>query len=265
MTASLLRMVPLVGAIWLSAASPGRSVETPRTVCSLDRPVIGRHQAAGITAYSVGPAAGRHYRWHAAAGSFTMPSDPASVTWSPGGAAPGTYRLSVSVSGGAGACAVDVLVTEAARAAPAAPGNLGSEAERDLLVRGSQEHDGYGLYSYILLASRPDDGNRDRYRAVVESYLRLEDVNLPMYFPTAELNVTYVPVEAAPVRPPDADWVLDHYDYARARFLLSRLGIRDGDGPFIVSALHPLGAPMARGRRSGRICPPCRSAWCRPG
>jgi len=216
-----------------------------QVVCSLDRPVIGRGKAASVTVFTDAPAGTKlTYRWSATGGAL-VPPDAVTTTWISGRAAAGHYRLAVRVSGGggqAGACAVDVLVADNVRSAPAAADSLGSEAMRDLLVRGSDERAGYGLYSYILLGARPDDGNRALYQAVLEAYLRLDDTDLRMYFPIRQLNATFVPVDTAPTAAPDTTWVLDHYDYARARSLLVRLNIREGDGPFIISALRPIAA-----------------------
>jgi hypothetical protein len=225
-------------------------------VCSVERPVVGRQEAVGAEVFAdAGAGASLQYLWQARAGEL-MSSPPRreardrQVTWTPAGAAPGTYRLTVRVTGAAGSsggCALDVVVAEAARSASGAgAGGLGSEAERDLLVRGSQEAEGYGLYSYILLGSillgsRPDDSNSERFAAVLQSYLALEQIRLETFFQTNELNATYVPVDKAPADVLSVPWLLDHYDYSRSRFLLKRLQILDGDGPYIVSALHPLG------------------------
>jgi hypothetical protein len=220
-------------------------------VCSLERPVVGRQEAVGAEVFADAAAgASLQYLWQARAGEF-MSSPPRrearerQVTWTPAGAAPGTYRLTVRVTGAAGSsggCTLDVVVAEAARSASGAgAGGLGSEAERDLLLRGSREAEGYGLYSYILLGSRPDDSNSERFAAVLQSYLALEQIRLETFFKTNELNATYIPVDKAPADDLSVPWLLDHYDYSRSRFLLKRLQILDGDGPYIVSALHPLG------------------------
>ena len=41
---------------------------------------------------------------------------------------------------------------------------------------------------------------------------------------------------------PSAEWVLDHYDYARARALLDLVPRTSREGPYIVSVLKPLGS-----------------------
>jgi hypothetical protein len=109
-------------------------------------------------------------------------------------------------------------------------------------MKGQKEASGYGLYSYLLLGSRPTDSSRERYVAAIKAYLTgMEDVTkLKDYVPTAKLNVAYLPIESA--APPDAtaEWLVEHYDYARARAMLQVLPGNLTDGPYIVSTLKPL-------------------------
>lgn len=227
-----------------------------RVVCTLDRPIVGTGETVGAAAFAEAPTGtAPRYRWHATGGTFTPPAaDSPKVAWTAHVTTPGRYTLSANVTDSTGAtasCTVLVaVVAQVQRSAPAVVGSdLGSEAERDMLVRGSQEDAGYGLYSYILLGARADQSNTERYGAVLAAYLRLEDIRLGAYFEKKELNVTYVPVDSEPAPALGVQGVLDHYDYERARFLLARLRDRNpdltGDGPFIVSALHPLSEGVA--------------------
>jgi hypothetical protein len=133
------------------------------------------------------------------------------------------------------------------------------ETARDFLVPGQSEADGFGLYSYLLFGSPPTQESRDRYVAAIAAYLNFiaRRADIEQHVPPAELNVVYVFVKAAPPPsvaeigagdlPPGSDmgaaeWVLAHYDFARARGLLHRLGgAAHVDGPYIVSALTPVG------------------------
>lgn len=67
------------------------------------------------------------------------------------------------------------------------------------------------------------------------------------YFDKKELNVTYLPVTAASKGPASAEWLLENYDYARARFLLHLLPGDLTGGPYIVSSLQPLGSGTVAG------------------
>jgi len=222
-------------------------------VCSLVSPVVSPDGRVSVTVLVDAPARARfQYQWNSAAGKFDPPAASApTVEWRPDGAAPGSYTLLANVAGpdgAAGGCELSVLVTQEVRSAGGEPGG---EASRALLVMGTDERKGYGLYSYILFGSRPDAAAQARYEAVLRDYLTLEDVRLEKDFKLVQLNVTYVPVTADP---PDADniqidWVIKHYDYARARALLASLKDRPkGYGPFIISALQPLQGPGSGAR-----------------
>jgi len=129
-------------------------------------------------------------------------------------------------------------------------------SERAFLVGHEPEAQGYGAYSYLLLASPPTSASRDRYLAVITAYLdfiprRAEDAD---YIPESQLNLTYALLtESAPPAVLDmraggqsegdqqaAQWVLDHYNYARAQAILHILPGAHADGPYIVTALLPL-------------------------
>jgi hypothetical protein len=52
-------------------------------------------------------------------------------------------------------------------------------------------------------------------------------------------------VRGEPVKPLSGQWVLDNYDYARARSLLRALPGPNRDGPYILAAFRPLGSAAA--------------------
>jgi hypothetical protein len=117
---------------------------------------------------------------------------------------------------------------------------------RAFLVGSAGEESGFGLYSYLLLGSAPaSDAMRRQYLSVVEEYLKLltevgslEGSGLPKN----ELNVTYLLLTERPtVRQPTPDWVLDHYNFARAKAILAISGRNDMlTGPYLISALVPM-------------------------
>src|SRR6185312_2812429 len=109
-----------------------------------------------------------------------------------------------------------------------------------------QGHKGYGLHSYLILGGPPSDNSRERYLKTIEAYLSLlpDIVRLERYFPPSELNITYLPVKTEPPNITDikllAEWVLEHYDYPHARFLIRRLSGDNREGPYIVSVSVPI-------------------------
>jgi hypothetical protein len=158
---------------------------------------------------------------------------------------PGAYAATVTATarGAAVSCSVQVVVMDPAdsRGVRRIPGKA---------FLGTNEADGYGLYSYVLLGSAPDASSRDRYTSTIEAYLSLvPDVfSLETYSRRAELAITYIPLQARALgdlespTPPSVTpaWILERYDYAHAAVLLSRIPGRHRDGPYLVSSLTPL-------------------------
>ena len=129
--------------------------------------------------------------------------------------------------------------------------------ERDLLIGQEPEAAGYGMYSYLLLAAAPTPAERPRDLAVIAAYLNYipRRVDAGPYVPVSQVNITYLcvttqpPAAVADVREGDlsasndvvtAEWLLEHYDYNRARSILRALNGPHPDGPYIVSARQPL-------------------------
>jgi hypothetical protein len=74
-------------------------------------------------------------------------------------------------------------------------------------------------------------------RALLSAFV---DVENQKDLPPATLNITHLPIEV--IQPPDPtpEWLLDHYDYAKAQALLHVLPDDLTDGPYIISTLQPL-------------------------
>jgi hypothetical protein len=138
------------------------------------------------------------------------------------------------------------------------------ETGREFLLSGDHEKPGYGLYSYLLWWNNPGEQDRTRFLSVIAAFLsipraKVEEgsemaVNSEGHQVAAaetvqprNMNVAYIPVNALPPGQVTAEWVLDHYDVARARILLARVPKSLRSGPYIVSVLHPLRANLAVG------------------
>jgi hypothetical protein len=117
------------------------------------------------------------------------------------------------------------------------------ETGRTLLARGKQEEPGFGLYSYLLLGSPPDDGTRERYVSVVKEYLRLTPAlaDLRKLLDPKQLNANYLPTTTLPAETVKLtpDWLMTNYDYARSRAILKTVPGSHLRGPYILSVLKP--------------------------
>ena len=123
------------------------------------------------------------------------------------------------------------------------------QAGREYLVNGTNEQKQYGLYSYFLFSKRPEGHQKDRYIAVIESYLNsIEAIEKhEENYKKNELNICYIPVETKPdilfeklsIKEKSA-WILENYDYARARYFLNKIDHNLLKGPYIISYKNPL-------------------------
>jgi hypothetical protein len=241
-----VRIVPGLLAL---IALPLAGAATPLTVvCSVDDPVVGPRQPVKASVLGDTPEAGSlHYAWKANGGSLDR-TNTATVEWNPNGASAGSYTLSVVVTGpgeSTGACSVVVIVGSEERSAPSPGAGFTRETRSAMLIQGKKEAEHFGLYSYLLLGAEPNSSNRERYRKFLESFLAtvLPYQPLNRYFSPQQLNIAYLPIETDVPTRFDSQWVLDNYDYERARFLLASIPGVHGDGPFIVSSDSPLEGP----------------------
>lgn len=191
------------------------------------------------------------YVWEATVGR--LEDEGSEAQWDLANVRPGTYAASARVSDPGGLsseCLLRVIVRRdpGKRGAPGGPEAPSRETGASLLLPGRGETPEYGLYSYLLLGSPPSDPARERYLKTIGAYWGLipEIARLEQYVPRRELNIAYLPVTGAPDRAISAEWLLEKYDYARARSFLRLLPGGNREGPYIVSALRPLG-DAARG------------------
>ena len=172
------------------------------------------------------------------------------ATWDFSDTRPGTYTAVVRVTdqaGRSGEASVSVIV----RSKPLGLRNERRETGRSLLLADSVEAKGFGLYSYVLFGSKPTEASRDRYLQAIIEFLKFPAISeMVRYRAARELNITYIPT-TGPMTKEVTDaisqerydvagsWVLQHYDYARARAMLSRLPREHRDGPYVISLLTP--------------------------
>ena len=119
----------------------------------------------------------------------------------------------------------------------------GGATGRDFLVKGNSEEAGYGLYSYILFADRPNEESKPRYLAVLRACRNEIQPIVGLELPKKKLNIAYIPtLNKAPNATVDENWMLDNYDYDRAVVLLTYLPpqYRRHQGPYLVSHATPL-------------------------
>ena len=88
---------------------------------------------------------------------------------------------------------------------------------------------------------------RVRCLLAIRAYLSaLVDVENQQDLPPVNLNITYLPIEIIQPADPTPEWLLDHYDYAKAQALLHVLPGDLTDGPYIISTLQPLSSYARR-------------------
>ena len=241
-----MKVIP--ASLALIALASTAAADPLAVVCSLDNPVTGPRQPVKATVFVDAPEAGSlRYAWKTSGGSLDQ-TNKATVEWNPNGASAGSYSLSVVVSGpteSMGQCSVVVIVGTDDRSASSPGSGFTRETRSAMLLKGKKEEEHFGLYSYMLLGSPPNSSNRERYQKFLESFLTTVLIYQPLnrYFTPQQLNVVYVPVETDVPGRFEVQWILDNYDYERARFLLGSVPGIHGDGPFIVSSNHPLEGP----------------------
>jgi hypothetical protein len=210
--------------------------------CSPDRPVV---RPGEVITFRVWADPGQQetltYEWEISTGKLRGTGSEAS--WDFTGVKPGSYSATAFTAYSTGEtekCTIQVLVEQ-----PEARGGITGWS---LLLSGTKEKSGYGLYSYILFGSRPTDATRERYLKTLEAYVSLVESIASLEasgIAKHRLNITYVPVIKIPPpkERPSPEWLLNNYNYAGARAILSALpGVYRSDGPYIVSQLKPINA-----------------------
>jgi hypothetical protein len=216
----------------------GESERSHVISCTPERPTVWPRETIHANVWVPQSTPPPNYAWSATAGRLV--GQASEVTWDFAGVQPGAYTATVEVSSvnkPSITCSIEVIVLEreAGRGIPRLSG-------RSLLPGNSAEAEGYGLYSYLLFANPPEGSSIERYTKAIEAYLSLMPnmEALEKYSKRSVLNITYAPVDTDSPKSISPDWVLSHYNYARALVLLRAVPGSHRDGPYIVSSLTPL-------------------------
>lgn len=226
------------------AAQPHQADKEAPTInaaisCTPERPTVWPRETIHATAWLPDTLHQPHYTWSATGGHIT--GQASEVAWDFTGVDPGTYTATVEVSGTdvqSSTCSMRVIVMDRqdGRGLHGLPG-------RSLLVGAAPEAEGYGLYSYLLLANPPDQSSRERYTKAIDAYVSLmpDVLSIEKYVKQlSQLNITYAPIDTDPPKVISPEWILQHYNYARALVLLGAIPGAHRDGPYLVSSLTPL-------------------------
>jgi hypothetical protein len=125
---------------------------------------------------------------------------------------------------------------------------------REYLIRGARDGERYGLYSYVLLSTKPDPKDKkgfDRCLALHEAYVSVLQVytdvgvSRELRVPKENQNVTYWPLDVTSYSKigNKGEWFVTHYDSKDASLILAKLSkvlSAQNPGPFIVSTRFPL-------------------------
>jgi hypothetical protein len=233
-----------LAAAWTPAA---HAAGPPVVACSAEPPTVAPGGTALLQAWAASsPGRAIRYEWEAPVGR--VESAGRQARWDLTGLRPGTYAAAVQARDGAGAkteCVVRVIVRQdTGSRGPGVSPAPARETGSALLAAGARESEGYGLYSYLLLGAPPTAATRERQLRAIDAFWSVVPAirALEQYVPKAELNVAYVPVTSASGAGVSAEWILEHYDHARARSLLRFLSGVNRDGPYLISTLRPLNA-----------------------
>lgn len=189
----------------MEAPAKGSPVALP-VACSPGKPTVSPGGKVQLLAWA-GPFTQLQYTWTVEAGELL--NQGADLQWSFVDVQPGIYEATVTVSNGvdvAPKCTLHVRVENHERDI-----NPNRDTGRAFLRKGEDEKAGYGLYSYLLLGSRPTDLTRQRFVSAIDAYLQMiEEIGkLDEYIARDKLNVTYLPVTDSPPIPflaPNGFW-----------------------------------------------------------
>ena len=166
-----------------------------------------------------------------------LPNGSGAITWIVGSEEDmqEVHLTLVDAKGFIGNCKVRVLVR--------IPGPDRGETGRAYLLKATPEETGYGWYSYLLFGAVPPANDRTRYLSAVQAFLDLAPPMNELRAYTKDenknrLNIAYLPILSGPAsisKDRMAEWILNNYDYARARAYLDALPGARRTGMWVVS------------------------------
>ena len=216
----------------------GAKCEQLPAVCVVDKPSALPGETISVKVLMSPQIPGARYTWQSSGGRVLRTG--AQVLWSLIDTNPGKQTIAAHIEsdGKQLDCSARLLVVE--------PANERGEAGSSTLLAAQREGSGslkYGAYTYVLLAGpAPDGATRDRYLAVLSAWQKLIPSvrSWETYTKPEQLNITFVPLDAVPAENANPEWLLDHYDYARAKLILRKFNGEQGRGPVLITSLLPL-------------------------
>lgn len=198
--------------------------------------------------------------WTATSGNISGTGNTATLDTA--GLPPGAITISATCSDSRGLNASASTGVSVGAPPPPPPPPTIVDTGRDFLLPGDVEREGYGMYSYLLWWNMPVQDDRSRFINIISAFMLMPKISTEegservvnsagqltepaSTTPRPQLNVAYIPLNSRPSETPSAEWILDHYDIARARFLLAKLPRHYRSGPYIVSSLIRLSHGLA--------------------
>lgn len=218
-------------------------------VCGVDAPISATDEIVILKSW-LGPSQSNksiQLKWKVSGGKL-IKKNGQDVAWSLENVKPGIYKATVNAgTANIGECAVNLIVE---RNLSDVRGNERGTG-LDFLSADKNEKKGYGLYSYLLLGERAHAKNNELYRSIINACLDFPSAQrIENFFGKSKTNVVYIPLleNGEKIskslentdRSGQIDLILEHYDYARARFILSHFGNATYQGPYFASSLNPI-------------------------
>jgi hypothetical protein len=226
--------------LMLLLSIPGQAATDPAFTCTVSKRVVSQGESVEAKTWAPPIDWGHQWTYHWSATAGELNEHGSTAIWDFTDAASGRATVHISARSDGGVqkdCAASVFIE----------GSVASRGDRFsrrfLLVRGQSEPSGYGLYSYVVLTPAGDDQDaKDRNRRLLEIWKNtvVQLTALERKEPKTALNGIFVPVDLPNDRDPDVDWLLKHYDYARADHLLLNVKGEHKPGPYLISSKLPL-------------------------